>query len=48
MKKTIVTIIFVLFTASLVQAQSQSWNLNFKGGILLPGTITVQGYDGDT
>ena len=48
MKKTIVTIIFILFSASLVQAQSQSWNLNFKGGILLPGMVTVEGYDADT
>ena len=41
-------VIVVLISTSFVQAQKQSWNLNFKGGILLPGTVTVEGYDGDT
>ena len=47
-KLILVIVIALLLTGSLVQAQKQSWNLNFKGGILLPGTVTVEGFDGDT
>ena len=39
----------LLLFGSLTQAQNQSWNWNFKGGILFPGTVTIEGYgDGDT
>lgn len=44
----LVIVIAILLSSSFVHAQKQSWNLNFKGGILLPGTVTVEGYDGDT
>ncbi|MCK4559513.1 MAG: hypothetical protein KAV45_06985 [Calditrichia bacterium] len=44
----LVIVIAVLLSSTFVHAQKQSWNLNFKGGIMLPGTITVDGYDGDT
>jgi hypothetical protein len=37
-----------MLTSSTLFAQDQSWNWNFKGGIMLPGTVTVDGYDGDT
>jgi len=47
-KTILVIVIALLLTCSLAQAQKQSWNWNFKGGILLPGTVTVEGYDGDT
>jgi hypothetical protein len=40
-----VIVIAVLLSSSFVQAQKQSWNLNFKGGILLPGTVVVEGFD---
>ena len=47
--KTILVIcVALLLTGSLAQAQNQSWNWNFKGGIILPGTVTVEGYDADT
>jgi len=44
----LVIVIAVLLSSTFVHAQKQSWNLNFKGGIMLPGTITVEGYDADT
>jgi hypothetical protein len=47
-KTILVIVIALLLTGSLVQAQEQSWNWNFKGGILFPGTITVEGFDADT
>jgi len=48
-KTIFVIVIALLLSGSLVQAQNQSWNWNFKGGILLPGTVTVEGLgDGDT
>jgi hypothetical protein len=34
--------------ASMGYAQKQSWNMNFKGGILMPGTVTIEGFDVDT
>jgi hypothetical protein len=46
---TVIAILLMLFlTTSAVQAQKQSWNMNFKGGLMLPGTVTVQGYDAGT
>ena len=47
-KTILVIVIALLLTGSLAQAQKQSWNWNFKGGILLPGTVSVEGYDADT
>jgi hypothetical protein len=48
-KSILVIVIALLLFGSLAQAQNQSWNWNFKGGILLPGTVTVEGFgDGDT
>ena len=48
MRKSLTTIILLVTVlvslASLAQAQSQSWNFNIKGGILLPGTVTYAGY----
>jgi len=41
-------VIFLVLMTSLAQAQSQSWNFNIKGGILLPGTVTIEGSDVDT
>lgn len=41
-------IVLILFSAT-IQAQEQSWNWNFKGGIMLPGTVTIEGFgDADT
>jgi hypothetical protein len=52
MKKNLVSVmvilLMVLISTSAVQAQKQSWNMNIKGGIILPGTVTVEGYDADT
>jgi len=52
MKKNAISVIaillMVLVSTSAVQAQKQSWNMNIKGGIMLPGTVTVEGYDADT
>lgn len=46
---SVLVILLLVFTLTSVgQAQKQSWNLNFKGGIMLPGTVTVEGYDADT
>ena len=44
----LVIVIALLLSVSFVHAQKQSWNWNFKGGILLPGTVSVEGFDGDT
>ena len=40
-----VIVIVVLLFGSFAHAQKQSWNWNFKGGILLPGTVVVEGFD---
>jgi hypothetical protein len=46
---TLVLLVTVLlFSVNFAQAQSQTWNMNFKGGILLPGTVTIEGFDVDT
>jgi len=42
----IMLLCFIMATMGL--AQQQSWNMNFKGGILMPGTVTVEGFDVDT
>jgi hypothetical protein len=47
-KSILVTIVIVMLFTSMSLAQKQSWNWNFKGGVLLPGTVTVEGIDGDT
>lgn len=49
-KFKIVVLISVFLIFMSAQAQDQSWNLNFKGGILFPGTVTVSppGVDLDT
>jgi hypothetical protein len=39
-------ILCLLFT-SLSFGQKQSWNLNFKGGVLLPGTVYIAEFDVD-
>jgi hypothetical protein len=44
----VLVVIVLLFSANLTQAQSQTWNMNFKGGIMLPGTVTIEGFDVDT
>ena len=43
-------IIFVLLSTfiSSGQAQNQEWNLNFKGGVLFPGTVSIEGFEVDT
>jgi hypothetical protein len=41
-------VLFMLSMTSLLQAQSQSWNFNIKGGILMPGTVSIQGFEVDT
>jgi hypothetical protein len=43
----VIVITLVLF-GSVAQAQKQSWNWNLKGGIMLPGTVSVEGFDADT
>ena len=47
-RSILIIVIALLLFGSFAHAQKQSWNMNFKGGILLPGTVTVEGYDGDT
>ena len=51
MKKNVLSVMVILLlifvSTTVVQAQKQSWNMNIKGGILLPGTVTVEGYDAD-
>jgi hypothetical protein len=44
----LVSFLIVLFVASFATSQEQSWNVNFKGGLLFPGTVSVEGYDVDT
>jgi len=39
----VLLVIVLLFSANHTQAQSQTWNMNFKGGIMLPGTVTIEG-----
>ena len=47
--KLILVVVAVLLSASFANAQKQSWNWNFKGGIILPGTVTIEGFgDVDT
>lgn len=47
-KSILVIVLTVLLVSSLAHAQKQSWNWNFKGGIMLPGTVTIEGFDADT
>jgi hypothetical protein len=48
-KAILVIVIALLLFGSVAQALKQSWNWNFKGGILLPGTVTIEGVgDADT
>ena len=43
-----ISVIIIFITISIGHAQNQSWNMNFKGGVMLPGTVTIEGYDVDT
>ena len=46
---TIMTLVMLsLVLIPPLQAQSQSWNFNIKGGLLLPGPVTIEGFDVDT
>jgi hypothetical protein len=47
-KTILVIVVALMLFGSVAQAQKQSWNLNFKGGIMLPGTVTIEGFDADT
>jgi hypothetical protein len=47
-KSIIVIMVAVMLFGSMAHAQKQSWNWNFKGGIMLPGTVTIEGFDVDT
>ena len=47
-KSILVLVIALLLFGSMAQAQKQAWNWNIKGGIMLPGTVSVEGYDADT
>ncbi len=47
-KPVLLILAAVLLIVPLAQAQSQTWNMNFKGGIMLPGTVTIEGFDVDT
>lgn len=38
----------IVLLSSTIKAQEQSWNWNFKGGVMLPGTVTIEGFDVDT
>jgi hypothetical protein len=47
-KSFLVIVMVILLCSSFAHAQKQGWNWNFKGGIMLPGTVTVEGFDADT
>ena len=47
-KTILVIVVALLLFGSVAQAQKQAWNWNFKGGIMLPGTVSIEGFDADT
>jgi len=40
----LITVVVFLITP----AQAQNWNMNIKGGVMLPGTVSIEGFDVDT
>jgi len=47
-KTILVILVALLLFGSVAQAQKQAWNWNIKGGIMLPGTVSIEGFDADT
>jgi len=47
-KTILVILVALLLFGSVAQAQKQEWNWNIKGGIMLPGTVSIEGFDADT
>jgi hypothetical protein len=45
---TVLLLMTIFSLSSMVQGQSQSWNFNIKGGMLMPGTVSVEGFEVDT
>lgn len=51
MKPLRVALLCVVLVASLASAgiaQDQKWNFTFKGGLMMPGSVDVEGYEFDT
>ena len=48
MRIVLLCLVLVALSISTGSAQEQTWNFTFKGGLLLPGSVTVEGYDFDT
>ena len=44
----LVSFLMVLLVVTFATSQEQSWNVNFKGGLLLPGTVKIDGGEVDT
>jgi hypothetical protein len=42
----LVSIVTVILSISTVNAQN--WNMNIKGGVMLPGTVSIEGVEFDT
>jgi hypothetical protein len=50
MRISLLCLVLVAFSISVGNAQEQTWNFNFKGGLLMPGAVTIDppGWDFDT
>ena len=44
----LVSFLMVLLVVTFATSQEQSWNVNFKGGLLLPGKVKIDGGEVDT
>jgi len=48
MKNFITLLLITVVVFSITSAQAQNWNMNIKGGVILPGTVSIEGNEVDT
>ena len=48
MKTVYTCIVIAVMVVSISSVNAQNWNMNIKGGMMLPGTVTIEGVDFDT
>jgi hypothetical protein len=48
MRVGLLCMVLVVLSISAGNAQEQQWSLTFKGGLLMPGGVTIEGRDFDT
>jgi len=48
MKSVYMLLLVAAIVFSISTAQAQNWNMNFKGGVMMPGTVSIEGFEVDT